>query len=227
MRIFQIYFKEEQKELLEEGCVPIFNEDCTVFFESQVIRDLCESGAFIGADYVGVISYSLRKKLGTMKTEWANHPNIANNSVQEFSMQIYREELYKHRPDIFSFQRHGGHDPITLGETFHKGFIKYWNHILGEIGFNWTPQYYNDIFYCNFFTARGDIYQDFVEGLLAPAMDVMKQMPELMGNSGYPKPLPNDLKTKWGINHYPYHSFLCERLMSFYCHNYKLKALHY
>jgi hypothetical protein len=62
---------------------------------------------------------------------------------------------------------------------------------------------------------------------LEPAMEVMETMPELMQNSGYPKVLPEHLQRQWGINYYPYHTFLCERMFSFYAHLNKLKCLHY
>jgi hypothetical protein len=66
-----------------------------------------------------------------------------------------------------------------------------------------------------------------VKEMLGPTMDIMKGMPELMENSRYPKALPDHLKKSFGINHYPYHPFLCERMFSYFVHLHKLKCLHY
>ena len=54
-------------------------------------------------------------------------------------------------------------------------------------------------------------------------IQVMETMPELWQNAGYVEPLPEDLKQKWGVSFYPYHSFVLERLFSYYCHVNKSK----
>jgi len=62
--------------------------------------------------------------------------------------------------------------------------------------------------------------------VLAPAMAVMDQMPELMQNSGY-SALPDRLAARFGVPHYPYHSFLCERFFSYFAHLNNLTCGHY
>lgn len=231
LRVYQIYFDWNSLQVVQHqfpDYIPFSNDDCTVFFEAEVMRKLIEEKKHLGCDYFGVVSYKLKEKLGfTMKEKWQHLPNIANHSTNEFTPELFENELKKNKPDIMSFQRHMPHDPILQANKFHPNFISYWKYIMDMIGFNWEPVMFKDVFYCNYFVARPEIYEQFVVEMLAPAMDVMKTMPELYLNSGYPNKLPNHLKEIFNIDHYPYHAFICERMFSYwvYLHNYK--TLHY
>jgi len=186
-------------------------------------------GAGHNAEYFGVVSYKLREKIGSvMKENWSGLPQIANHSLNKFTPTLFANEIEKHRPDVMSFQRHIPHNPITFANKFHPNFSIYFERIISEVGL-WcgTPYVFNDVFYCNYFVAKSDIYESYVKDMLIPAMEVMKSMPELMGNSGYPHQLPKHLAEKFGINHYPYHAFLCERMFTYYVWIHNLKCLHY
>jgi hypothetical protein len=125
-----------------------------------------------------------------------------------------------------SFQRHPPHDPVTLGSWYHPNFADYFQRIMAAIGYSWTPAGVADIFYFNYFVARADIYKRYVDEMLSPAMAVMDGMPELMQDARY-APLPEPLRTQFGISFYPYHPFLCERFFSFFAHVHRLKCAHY
>lgn len=227
MKVYQIYFDESQFPGLEPEYIPILNSHCTVYFESQVIHDLVMENKHRGEDYFGVVSYKLRSKLGYMKNNWKGVKNIANMSINNFTPKDFSDELYKHRPDAMSFQRHVGHDPVAVGNMYHANFQKYWDHIMRSIGYNWKNERYENVFYCNYFVAKSEIYEKYVKEMLSPAMKVMDQMPELMGNSGYPSILPDNLKKSFGIDWYPYHAFIAERFFSYFAHLHNLKCLHY
>jgi hypothetical protein len=223
LKVYQIYYDQSQLSKLDYA--PYLNDNCTIYFESQVMVDLINQGAHNDFSYFGVVSHKLREKLSFAKTYSIS--NIANKSVQEFTPEMFEHELFLKQPDVFSFQRHPPHDPITFADNFHAGFSGYFKKIMGEIGYNWSPTVFQNIFYCNYFAARSDIYEHFVKTMLEPAMEVMNYMPELQRNSGYPKKLPEHLQRKWGFDYYPYHAFLCERMFSFYVHLNKLQCLHY
>lgn len=206
---------------------PFFNERTTEFFESEVIRFLIESGKHKDSDYFGVVSYKLKQKLAYINENWKNHPNIANTSVSEFTPEQFERELYKGKPDAMSFQRHMPHDPISVANSFHPNFSRYFTEIMEKIGYKWSPVRIENIFYCNYFVAKKDLYQRYVDEMLAPGMDVMKKMPELWGNSRYPRPLPDNLKDQFCIPHWPYHAFICERMFSYFAHIHNLNCLHY
>jgi hypothetical protein len=227
MKVYQIYFKESQIDQLEPGYIPFFNEYCTRYFESQVIHDLVKQGAHIGEAYFGVVSYKLRQKLGYMKENWKNNKNIVNTSVTEFTPEQFEIELYKHKPDAMSFQRHVPHDPIIVADNFHPGFRKYWTYIMDKIGYRWVPTRFENVFYCNYFVATTFQYERYVNEMLAPAMKVMSEMPELDNRCNYPQPFPEHLKGKFGVDHWTYHAFICERFFSYFAHIHKLDCKHY
>lgn len=227
MKVYQIYFKEEQFPTLEKEFRPYLNLDCTVFFESSVIRELIEEGKHKNSYYFGVVSYQLRQKLGFTKDNWKNNKNIANVSTQDFTVAQFTEQLYNGQPDAMSFQRHVPHDCIIVADGFHPGFKDHWIKIMKAIGYNWTPTEFQDVFYCNYFVARSDIYERYVREMLAPAMDVMLTMPELMNPCRYTKPLPEALQQKFGFAHWPFHAFIAERMFTYFAHIHNLKCLHY
>lgn len=227
MRVFQIYYKPEQITQLEPEFIPYFNVTCTPYFESKVIEQLVLNNEHLGSKYFGVVAYKLREKLGYMKENWKNNKNIANTSIQEFSVKQFQDELYKHKPDVMSFQRHSPHDTVLVANGFHPKFRVMWEYIMKEIGFPWSPTIIQDVFYCNYFVAKTEIYELFVKEMLSPMMALMENMSELWENSRYPQALPEHLHSSFGINHYPYHSFICERAFSWYAHLHKLQCKHY
>ncbi len=225
LKIYQIYFLPEQLQVLDY--IPFLNDDCTPFFEAGVMAKLITDGLHKDSEYFGVVSYKLRNKLGYTRTNWRALPNIANHSVNSFTPEMFEFQLKRNAPDAMSFQRHQGHDPITYANQFHPGFSDFFKIIMNKIGYGWQPTHFENVFYCNYFAAKRDIYEDFVINMLIPAIKVMNEMPELMQNSRYPHQLPEELKKKWGIDHYPYHAFLTERMFSYYSHLKQLKCLHY
>lgn len=223
LKIFQIYYKDDQ--IGELDYTPYRNDNCNYYFEHQVMVDLINRGAHLDSYYFGVLSHKFRQKIAF--TKHSGISNIANKSVQEFTPEQFERELFRHRPDVMSVQRHIPHDPISFGDRFHPGLSAMFQRIMNEIGYNWSPTSFENIFYCNYFVANSDVYEDYVKAMLEPAMDVMARMPEVMNNSGYPKPLPDNLRNAWGIDYYPYHTFICERMFSYYAHLKQLKCLHY
>lgn len=227
LTVFQIYFDQSQLSKCEPEYNKILNSNCNEFFENQVIADIISDSHGYNSEYVGFVSYKLRDKLGYMKDNWKSIPNIANHSTTEFTPDLFLQELIKHKPDAMSFQRHIPHDPIMVADCFHPGFKKHFEYIMKQIGFDWQPTHLGNVFYCNYFVAKSEIYQDYVKTMLIPAMEVMKNMPELWNDSRYPHALPKHLADKFGITHYPYHPFICERMFSWYAHLKKLNCLHY
>lgn len=231
MKVFQIYFHERHRPLLEAEYLPIYNYAPTKYFESQVIADLIEAGQHKGSDYFGVVSYKLREKIGIMKNNWRDHPNIANHSTQEFTPEEFKRQLYDKMPDAMSFQCHQGHDIVLKAQEFHPKFMQLWTYIMNRIGFPWKPTIIANVFYCNFFIAKSEIYEAYVKEMLLPAMDLMDRMTTSSGiwdDSGYRNTqLPPEVQKRLGVKYWPYHPFLCERMFSWYAHLNGLKCLHY
>lgn len=227
MKVYQIYFDPAHVDQLEPEFHWYPNEACTVYFENSVIRKLVEDDAHKNAFYFGVVSYQLRSKIGFTKENWKNNPNIHNKSTQEFTPTEFKRQLYQGMPDAMSFQRHVGHDTVLTAEGFHPGFMKHWKEVMSRIGYFWEPTRIENIFYCNYFVARTDLYERYVKEMLAPAMDVMDTMEQLWEPCRYPKPLPEALRKRFAVDHYTFHAFLCERMFSYFAHIHNLKCLHY
>jgi hypothetical protein len=225
LRVYQIYYKPEQIEKIEY--LPYFNPDADVFLENSVIKKLIEKGAHSDAEYFGVVSHKLREKIGVMQNNWRNHPNIASKTTTAFCQEELLRLLTELSPDVMSLQCHMPHDPITFANKFHPQFAHWFRIIMAEIGYYWKPEQFNDVFYCNFFVAKSEIYERYVNEMLSPAMEVMKKIPDLHKNSRYPHKLPPETAFRFGYDHFPYHPFLCERMFSYFAHVHKLKCLHY
>jgi hypothetical protein len=225
LRVYQIFFSEDQTAGLDY--LPYRNDACTVYFENSVIKGLIDSGAHAGSDYFGVVSHQLRAKLHTARDAWRNNGSIANVSTEPFTPEAFERALERHAPDVLSFGRHPPHDPVSLADQYHPNFSRYFGQIMRAIGHEWTPVAFNDVFYFNYFVAKTPIYRRYVEEMLTPAMAVMDQMPELMQDSRYPHPLPEALRTRFGIPFYPYHPFLCERFFSYFAHLNQLRCAHF
>jgi hypothetical protein len=211
VKVFQIYFEDGQAAALDY--IPYRNDDCTVYFENSVIKNLVESGAHEGSDYFGVVSHKLRSKLGVTRTFWRGTP-IGNVSSRTFTPEDFEAELSRTQPDAMGFQQHPPHDPVTLANQFHPNFSDHFARIMAAIGCGWKPTVFKDVFYFNYLVARPSIYQRYVREMLAPAMAVMDQMPDR-------------LAARFGVPHYPYHSFLCERFFSYFVHLNNLTCGHY
>jgi len=222
LKIFQIYFDDSHRAGLEY--IPLRNDDCTVYFENSVIKQLIESGAHADSDYFGVVSYKLRAKFGFPPHQGSILGNI---STRAFSPEAFEKEVRRVAPDAMSFLTLVPHDPIALADHFHPGFSHLFGRIMKAIGYDWTPTVFRDVIYFNHFVAKAAVYERYVKEMLAPAMAVMDQMPELLQNSNYPGLLPERLQARFGVPHYPFHTFLCERFFSYFAHIHQLQCAHY
>lgn len=228
LKVYQIHFDKSQLTKLERDYIPYYNKECSIYFENDVIIKLINEGAHRDCEYFAVVSYKLREKIGRfMKHAWASLPNIANHSFNEFEPERFEAILKEQRPDVMSFQRHIPHDTVMFADNFHPEFSNFFAEIITKIGLQWQPEIIKNVFYCNFFAAKAEIYERYVTEVLIPAKGIMDGMPELMNNSRYPHKLPIHLSEKLGFTHYPYHPFLCERLFSYFVHINNFKCLHF
>jgi hypothetical protein len=116
---------------------------------------------------------------------------------------------------------------IDTAENYHPGFRQAMEMIVEAIG---LPVDLKEdtrmICYQNAFIARGRIYQDYVDTVLSPAMEVMRDKSNkplqhiLWKDSNYHRKREPEIKARLikylGIDYYPYHTFICERLFSLY-----------
>lgn len=225
LKIYQIYFNESQ--LSELSYEPYLNSDCTPFFEASVMKDLIDQGKHLGSRYFGILPPKFEEKKDWINRHYSHHFQKAGKSkMLDLSSDHTMRKGIK-SADVVSFTHQIQLDSITSIEWMHKNIDVYFKEIMNKIGYDWRPTVFNHVIYSNLFIAKSEIYDRFVKEMLAPAMDVMMDMPELFGNSGYPKELPKELRLKFNCEHYPYHSFICERMISYYIHIHNLNCKHF
>lgn len=210
--MIQIYYEEEQKV----HCFPFarlyYNPNLTIFFESSVIKDVVLASE---SEKIAVCSWKLKQKL-----RWY----IGKH--RELTQEVMDSDY-----DVLSFTRNSAsHQMLAAANKYHKGFKEGMQKICDHIGLK-VPGEVKQPIYQNHFSAKREIYQDYVQNFLSPAMEFMStDMKELaMSDSNYSqlsrsKITPEYLMDKIGLPYYPLSPFLLERLFSVYIQNKKIKV---
>ena len=237
IEVYQIYFNEQSKA----NCFPEWKHydnsgKLTEYFENSVIVDLINKGAHKNSEYFAVFSHDIKKEIIFKES-------ISTDLKYKFGPQELETVITKFYPDTdwFAFEkRRKQKNIVTQAERYHPGFIAAMEIILKETGFmEKIPVALPKIVLFNHFIAKSDLYEQYVKELLIPAMEVMKGMPELFddaryirrGNVPHGKTMPDNwtehFKRAFGVPHYPYHPFICERLPSVFLSKYsKIKFRH-
>lgn len=210
--LVQIFYEEEQKA----HCFPFarlhFNDRLTIFFENSVIKDLVLASE---SEKIAVCSWKLKQKL-----RWY----IGKH--RELTQEVMDSDY-----DVLSFTRNSdSHQMLAAANKYHKGFKEGMQKICDHIGLK-VPGEVKQPIYQNHFSAKREIYRDYVQNFLSPAMEFMStDMKELaMSDSNYSqlsrsKITPEYLMDKIGLPHYPLAPFILERLFSVYIQNKKIKV---
>jgi len=203
--IHQVYFKPEQRGILEPQFKPYSNEGMlTNYYENEIIARLIKEESDPD-EYFGVLSWSLRGKIERMKQY--PHP-FKNISTESYSFNWLLSEIEKNE-DVIFLMEHEKHDPVVAAARIHPNFLDNWYALLRRLKLPSPPMdiilTWEKVIYCNFFIAKHKVYKAYVDELLDPAMKIMETMPELNEDARYPM----------GPG-YTYHSFLCERLFSYW-----------
>ncbi len=212
--LYQIYYEESQLTNIFHFSIPYFNQKLTVFFENSVIRELIPT---ITAEKVGICSWQLKQKVG--------------NGVP--MRQPFSEEVINWDYDVLSLgRRMPEHMMLHKLDHWHPGALDTFKKIFGYL--NISVREPNDVFYSNHFMARADIYKEYVEKCLAPAMDLMENDKEIrdrcMEDSLYYKLVKNEtqyrqrIKEHLGMDYVPCHTFICERMFSVWAMTKKLNV---
>jgi hypothetical protein len=199
----QIIYDEDQRQHCYPFATVYKNEKCTPFFENDVIADRVSSCT---GDLVGVVSWRLRQKRGDMfrlADKSLSHERIME---QDFDVAILTPRGHK---DILTKILHWHPQTETLAAIYALRKI---------IDF---PETVDHSIYENHFIARREIYQEYVETCLKPAMEFMKDKPVFFADAGYinrktgkEKEQAMALLSSWGRTDYPLAPFILERLFS-------------
>lgn len=204
--LFQICYDENT--YLNCALAAFYATDLTEFFENEQIEFLSKGWRF-SPDYMGVLSHSF----------------FIKNMIQPKAIV---DALDSNEHDVYAFS--GGlkiKNVIDTAENYHPGFRDCMEMIVKAIGLDVDlKEDTRMVCYQNAFIARGHIYQDYVDTVLAPAMKVMRDKSNkplqhiLWKDSNYHRKKEPEIRARLikylGIDYYPYHPFICERLFSLY-----------
>lgn len=213
--LIQIVYKEEQKA----SCFPFariyFNETLTLYFENEVIKNLVPTTEMKN---ISVCSWKLREKL-----------RYFIGKPREIT-----PELLDSNYEVLSFTKNTKyHNFFQFADAHHRNFRATFSQMLESAGLR-MPYKVKSPIYQNHFSARTDIYKDYVKNYLLPCMNVIENDPEVnklaMVDSNYSQLARTSaatseyLKEKIGVPFYPLVPFLLERLFSVYCTNNKINV---
>lgn len=203
--LFQIVYKDEHLTKLFPFSKPLINLDLTIFFENAVIGKIVPQSK---AEKIGVCSWKLRDKLrrnvGLAKT--LTEKDI-NGDYQVLSLT---RNSKKHQMLAHLYHWHPkSKEAMTL--------------LWSKLGYKLPGEAKNPI-YQNAYCAKTEIYRDYVDNFLAPAMELTLKDEELnnlmLQPSGYGKLSKEaDLKSvkeKLGLTDYPLTPFILERCPSLF-----------
>lgn len=214
MIFYQIYYHESQKENMFPFATPYFNDGLTIFFENSVIAEIVSRET--EADKLAICSWKLKDKL-QWNLAWPRRPHELT------------EEILNSDYDVLPFTRNSKyHTMLAAANGWHPGFKDAMTRIVTGIGKK-MPEEVKIPIYQNAFSAKLEIYKDYVSDYLNPAMELIKNDPEVYKlatvDSHYTKLMREDcatsdyLQQKIGFPYYPLVPFLLERLFSVYVHN--------
>lgn len=211
---YQIYYDEAHLKEIFPFAIPYKNEGLTVFFENVPIKNLVLSS---NSEKISVCSWKLRQKL-----KWYI------GKPRELTLELLKSDY-----EVMSFTKNTRHHRmLAAADQWHPGFLKIFDKILSAIGVKRTLEVKIPI-YQNHFSAQTRIYKDYVTRYLSPAMEVMtneKEISELCFQdskySALSKAPTEHIHAQLGINYFPLHPFLLERLFSVYCQNEGINITH-
>jgi hypothetical protein len=212
--LVQIIYDDKQKV----HCFPFsklhYNESLTIYFENDIIKNLVLETK---ADKIGVCSWKLKEKL-----RWYI------GQRRELTQELLETDY-----EVMTFTRNTKyHKFYAAADAWHPGFLVAFDKILAKIGVS-RPWEVKIPIYQNHFSAKAEIYRDYVKSYLIPAMDCIKNDPEVnklaLTNSNY-STLTNStitadyLQERIGVPYFPLAPFLLERLFATYVHNKKINV---
>lgn len=199
IELHQIYYKDEQRQKLYPFSIPYFNAGLSIFFENDCISKIVKASS---AEKIAVCSWKLAEKLTHRR-----------KLTQEALNSDYQ---------VLSFTRNSGrHQMLKMASVWHPEFMTTISLLWSKLGLK-MPNDAKHPIYQNHFAAKMEVYRDYVDNFLDPAMKLINEDEELhqkmMIPSNYERLGRNadvrSVKEKLGVNYYPICPFVLERCPS-------------
>ena len=209
--LYQIYYKDEQKEQIYDFAIPYFNTVLTPYFENAVISELVPKS---NADFISVCSWRLKKKRGDCFRLPDKTLTLEKIENADFDIAILTP-------------RSPTHDVMGMAAHWHG---KAWTDAIEELKKKIKiPKKVNYAIYENHFIARKDIYSSYVLDCLNPCIEFMHTNSVFHVDSGYNRRKSKsevlEYEKKTGRKDWPISPFVLERLFSIYINDKDFKVI--
>jgi len=197
LRIYSIVYKPEQvSEYLRYDNSHIKTPDQKSYlFEYNPIIDIIDNHN-IEEEYLGIFSHKFHVKTGIMRKKLLLY--FQNSPGYDFYNFSKLTGIREFRPN-FENESHPGFDDIFIP-------------LCQDLGLSSSLS--NDLIYENFFITKTEIYKDYVNNIIKPAIELLETKYKQLAwrNAVY---LPNkNLFRDTGLEHYTFHTFILERLVN-------------
>ena len=214
VKAFQIYYQADQKCKLLKGFTPHYNMLATVKLESGIIERLVKNGECSNCDWFGVFSWRAQEKIHNFDF------NRLEKSVDD------RYDVITLYPTSWNI----GEEQVKKKHLMNSLHVEIWPVIEALLVKLKEKEIIPDKpilnkkshhIYCNYFIAKKEVYLDYVNNLLVPAIKLLETDPELREMSreapktSYPDP-PKRFTEHTGFKYYPHLPFVLERLINVY-----------
>lgn len=227
-KVFQIYYSDEQKPTLLDGFSHFKNVQNDIFLENAVLMRIFNKIKNENFHWFGGFSHKVCSKIG-------NH----------FNYQYLKNKINKHsNSDIIcpnpknikeSNLLQNPHHPRILHEkSQNEGFWECIDLIFKKLN---IPNLLNgnhldqeiDMIYFNYFVIKKDLFADYMNNLLLPAINLMQFDEDViklcnMSSPHNNRPFPEHLKKETGYLDWPHIPFILERLINIYRLTYDRKT---
>lgn len=219
--LYQIYYDRTQSQELYNFSKPVFSAGLTPYFENQFIAALVPQSQ---ADYISVCSWRLRKKRAG-----ASH-YLGGFNNDEFTLEKIQEAMPF---DVAVLTPHSpSHQPLAMAVNWHG---KSWCDALQAFkpflsNFGPVPDELRHSIYENHFIARREVYQDYVQNWLVPAIEFIGENSVFFADSNYTQKKRDNEEIQrvhrlLKANDWPILPFILERLFAFYINDKNLNVI--
>ena len=212
-KIYSIVYDENQLyeyEKYDNSHIKSY-EDKSYLFEYNCLIDIIDNFN-INEDYLGIFSYKFPIKTGLFKKKLLKI--LKDNPNQD--IYIFCTNSNKLKGKYLSFT-----------EKVHPGFLELFTVLCKDLNLQVKEPKY--IVYSNFFIAKTDIYKEYINNIIKPAIELLetKYKEQVWKDSKYQGLGKEKLKQYTGLDYYPFHTFILERLFSIWIENKNYKIYEY
>ena len=223
LSLFMIAYNEETFKTAKktEGVIPVTFDKTSAFFENDHILKWHDhfSDSLDRSKYAGLVSPAFFSKAANGRATIASIEKALSTPE---NVRVAYAEWREREVDVLLFSNgyRYGLNIIKQGDNFHgPDFSKLTQEIFDLAGMDWDVE--NKLIYpvfSNYWIAKPELIDKYVNTFLRPCMDVMKTSKDLQerlwADSKYRKKLPEQAVKDIGVNYYPLHAFICERFFS-------------